>query len=132
MAQTLSSMSWPWVGAPQMPVEDVYSSLGGEALLCGAEVPWRRGHKGGKDAKTHNRDKQEREKQQMGSKPPTLRAGREHMELSQNLRFSAGDKTAEPSDDHSHTEQGQIPADSSSPHVLLSLIFYFEPLWMGK
>lgn len=108
-------------GTSQMPVEDVYSSLGGEALLCGAEVPWQRGHKGGKDAKTHKRDKWEREKQQMGSRP-----------LSQNLGFSAWDKSAEPSDDHRHTQQGQIPADSSSPHVLPSLIFYFEPLWRGK
>lgn len=87
MAHTLSSMFWACVGAPQMPVEDVYSSLGGEALLCGAVAPWDREHKGGKDVKTHNSAKRERDKGQMISKPPTCRAGREDMDLSQNLRF---------------------------------------------
>lgn len=71
-------------------------------------------------------------KQQMGCKPPTCRARRENKDLPQNLRFSAWDKSAEPSDVHSHTEQEQIPADSSSPHIIFSVFFYFEPLWRGK
>lgn len=115
MAQTLCYMSWAWVGAPQMPVGDVYSSLGAEALLWGAVIPRDREHKGRKYAKTHDRNKQEREKWQMGSERPTHRAGREDNELSQNLRFSACDKSAGPSDVHNHTEQREIPAAPSLP-----------------
>lgn len=105
MAQTLCYMSWAWVGAPQMPVGDVYSSLGAEALLWGAVIPRDREHKGSKYAKTHDRNKQEREKWQMGS----------DTDLSQNLRFSACDKSAEHSDVHNHTEQREIPAAPSLP-----------------
>lgn len=105
MAQTLCYMSWAWVGAPQMPVGDVYSSLGAEALLWGAVIPRDREHKGRKYAKTQDRKKQEREKWQMGS----------DTDLSQNLRFSACDKSAEHSDVHNHTEQREIPAAPSLP-----------------
>lgn len=60
------------------------------------------------------------------------RAGREDTDLSQNLTFSAWDYSAEPSNVHNLTEQGQIPADSSSSHITFSLFFYFEPVCKGK